>query len=87
MDAASNSIIDDSIKTTPRESELQSTMNLYEPLIKNNESKFVSFKREIDKSRSTLDSSNHEAVNSYNALIVRYNRLLEAQKAYVNIYK
>jgi len=83
---ASRSLPDMSHLAPPRYKELDSTVEMCDSLIKANEPEIESLEREISRRKYTLDRSSDSEVDSCNALIVRYDNMLEAQKSYVDIY-
>ncbi|MDP2208043.1 MAG: hypothetical protein Q8K98_04615 [Bacteroidota bacterium] len=86
MENASRSVPDISGLAFPRQKQLKSTVDVYEPLIKENESRILSLERDIERRKYTLDRTSQYEVDSYNALVERSNGLIQTQKSYINIY-
>ena len=86
IQAASRYVRDNSDFAFPSQKQLQSTVDRYEPLIKNNETRILSLERDIDLRKRTLDNNNEHEIDSYNDLIARYNALIQTQKSYINTY-
>ncbi len=86
MEIASHSVSDISNLASPRVKSLNSKIETYEPLIKANETTSASLEKEIEFRKYILDRSKEYDVDSYNALIDRYNNLIATQKSYINVY-
>lgn len=86
MEIASRSVPDISDLAFRRQKQLKSTVDVYEPLIKENESRILSLERDIERRKYTLDRTSQYEVDSYNDLIARYNGLVQTQNSYINIY-
>ncbi|MCK4829874.1 hypothetical protein KA005_79860, partial [bacterium] len=78
--------IDISELAPQRYSEIQSTIDYYDRLIKSNETKIESLENEIDRKKYTLDRYSSKEVDHYNDLINEYNSLLATQKSFINTY-
>jgi len=83
---ASHSIPGIAESAPPEYRRLKSTVESYEHDIDARKSEISDLDADIERTRLTLDRSNEDEINSYNAMVARYNGLLETQKGYIEAY-
>jgi hypothetical protein len=81
---AFRSIHGSSTLALPRQKELQSIVDAYKPLIRENELRIGSLARDIERSKDTLDLTSEKEVDRHNSIVERYNSLIQTQKSYID---
>ena len=66
--------------------ELESLIDYYNQLIKENETNINSLEKEIKKRETNLNSYSSSQINAFNALIDEYNALVKKQEIYISKY-